>query len=119
CPPPGPLLCRSAPVAHGRVVRPVEHDDLHGELPRGEEVRRGAVAARLLEAEGEEDGILGPGGEAALVEELEDALGEGKGGVGAGVEKQRESLAVGTRRCQAIEGTARGGAGVWGISAAE
>jgi len=25
-------------------VRPVELDDLHGELPRGEEVRRGAVA---------------------------------------------------------------------------
>ena len=55
-------------------VRPVELDDLHGELPRGEEVRRGAVAGRLLEAE------------------VEDALGEGEGGVGVGV--QRESLAV-------------------------
>src|SRR5204862_6068521 len=51
-------------------VRPVELDDLHRELPRGEEVRRGAVASGVLEAEveeGEEDGVLVRGGEAALV----------------------------------------------------
>src|SRR3989449_1860483 len=73
-------------------VRPVELDDLHGELPCGEEVRRGAVTGRVLEAEveeGEKDGVLVGGGEAALVEELEDALGEGEGGVRVGVEEQR------------------------------
>src|SRR2546427_5168269 len=73
-------------------VRPVELDDLHRELPRGEEVRRGAVAGGVLKAEveeGEEDGVLIGGGEAALVEELEDALGEGKGSVGVG--EQREN----------------------------
>src|SRR5882724_9180684 len=65
-------------------VRPVLLDDLHGELPRGEEVRRGAVAGGALEAEveeGEKDGVLVGGGEAALVEESEDALGERQGGV--------------------------------------
>ena len=72
-------------------MRPVELDDLHGELPRSQQVRRGAVAGRVLEAEveeGEEDGVLVGGGEAALVEELEDALGEGEGCVGIGVEGQ-------------------------------
>ena len=55
-------------------MRPVELDDLHGELLRGEEVRRGAVAGRVLEAEveeGEKDGVLVGRGEAALGEELE------------------------------------------------
>src|SRR5207247_2159714 len=80
-------------------VRPVEVDDLHGELPRGEEVRRGAVAGGVLEAEveeGEEDGVLVGGGEAALVEEFEDALGEGEGGVGGG--EQRRILGGGTEQ---------------------
>ena len=85
----------------------IELDDLHRELPRGEEVRRGAVAGGVLEAEveeGEEDGVLVGGGEAALVEELEDALGEGKGGWGS--VSNGESLAAGLRRCQGLEGTA-------------
>src|SRR5207247_9665541 len=79
-------------------VSSVELDDLHRELPRGEEVRRGAVAGGVLEAEvkeGEEDGVLVRGGEAALVEELEDAFGEGKRGVGVGVDEQRGILGGG------------------------
>src|SRR5947208_2995758 len=59
--------------------------------PAGRQVRRGAVAGGVLAAEveeGEKDGVLVRRGEAALVEELEDALGEGEGGVGIGVEEQ-------------------------------
>ena len=59
--------------------------------PAGRQVRRGAVAGGVLEAEveeGEKDGVLVRGGEAALVEEFEDALGEGEGSVGVGVEDQ-------------------------------
>ena len=88
-------------------MRPVELDDLHGELPRGEEVRRGAVAGGVLEAEveeGEEDGILVGGGEAALVEELEDALGEGEGGVRVGVEEQRGILGGGGEEVSSARG---------------
>src|SRR5437867_8310210 len=76
-------------------VRPVELDDLHRKLPRGEEVRRSTVAGGVLEAEveeGEEDGVLVGGGEAALVEELEDALGEGEGGVGVVVEEEQRGI---------------------------
>src|SRR2546426_2964447 len=61
--------------------------------------------------EGEEDGALVRGGEAALVEELEDAVGEGEGGVGVGVEEQCGSLAVGPRKCQALEAVVRGAVG--------
>src|SRR5205823_10016465 len=83
----------------GASVRPVKLDDLHGKLPRGEEVGRGAVAGGVLEAEveeGEEDGVLVRGGEVALVEELEDALGERKRGVGVGIDEQQGILAGGT-----------------------
>ena len=56
-------------------------------------VRRSGAApftGGVLEAEveeGEEDGVLVGGGEAALVEELEDALGEGEGGVRVGEQR--------------------------------
>ena len=53
--------------------------------PAGRQVRRGAVAGGVLAAEveeGEKDGVLVGGGEAALVEEIKDALGEGGGGRG-------------------------------------
>ena len=70
-------------------VRPVLLDDLHGELPRGEEVRRGAVAGGALEAE---------------VEESEDALGEGEGGVGVRVEEQRRILGGGAEEVSSARG---------------
>jgi len=88
-------------------VRPVQLDDLHGELPRGAEVRRGAVAGGALEAgveEGEKDGVLVGGGETALVEESEDALGEGEGGVGVGVEEQRRILGGGAEEVSSARG---------------
>ena len=86
-------------------VRPVELDDLHRELPRGEEVWRGAVTGGVLEAEveeGEKDGVLVRGGEAALVEEPEDALGEGEGGVGVG--EQRGILGGGAEEVSRARG---------------
>jgi len=70
-------------------VRPVELDDLPGELSRGEEVRRGAVAGGALEAE---------------VEESEDALGEGEGGVGVRVEEQRRILGGGAEEVSSARG---------------
>src|SRR5439155_23785491 len=91
-------------------VGPAELDDLHRELPRGEEVRRGAATGGVLEAEveeGEEDGVLVGGGEAALVEELEDTLGEGRGGVGVG--EQRGILGGGAEEVS----SARGGGVRW------
>src|SRR5205823_6263992 len=106
CPPPGPLLWRARQLPRGGCEA-IELDDLHRELPRGEEVRRGAVAGGVLEAEveeGEEDGVLIGGGEAALVEELEDALGEGEGGVGVGVEEQRGILGGGAEEVSSSRG---------------
>src|SRR5437868_2605740 len=106
----GPTTRKASDSAAGRRrrTRATRRRSSQREL-RGEEVRRGAVAGGVLEAEGEEgeeDGVLVRGGEAALVDELEDALGEGKGGVGVGVEEQRGILGGGgeevssARRCE-------------------
>jgi hypothetical protein len=79
------ILAQNGSIVAARIryrLRPVEFDDLLGQLPGGDRIRRDAGTGHAFHTNvdnSQEDGVFVGGGEGALVEEGEDAFCEGDG----------------------------------------